>query len=110
MNQPIPKINGALKGAAFGATLAMLPMAIFILLVFLEIVNGGYSVLNKCKTMIIIQFIGCIIWFGCIIASLNNAKKLNIPTGGLALCLLGILIGGIGQLIMIIKHYEYVPL
>ncbi len=99
MNQTTPKISGNLTGAAFGASLAMLPMSFFILLAALEIFKGGGE--SLVKAIILLQFIGCLIWAGCIIGVFNNAKKLNVSTGGLALCIPGIIIGGILQLIAV---------
>lgn len=101
MNQSTPKISGNLVGAAFGATLAMLPISFFSLLGALEIFEGGSE--SFAKTIIILQFIGCIVWAGCIIGVLNNTKKLNISTGGFALCIPGIIIGGILQIIAVVE-------
>ncbi len=101
MNQTTPKISGNLTGAAFGASLAMLPIAVIMLLAIFEIFKGGSESLGI--AIIILQFIGCIVWAVCIIGALNNAKKLNVSTGGLALCIPGIIIGGILQIIAVIE-------
>lgn len=101
MEQTTPKISGTLKGAAFGATLAMLPILCIISLAAFKIFSGGSE--DFAKTLILFQFIGCVIWAICIGAALSNAKKLNVSTGGLALCIPGIIIGGILQLIAIFE-------
>ncbi|MBR6745813.1 MAG: hypothetical protein IKL83_00335 [Muribaculaceae bacterium] len=101
MNQTTPKISGNLTGAAFGASLAMLPIAVIMLLSIFEIFKGGSESFGK--AIIILQFIGCLIWAGCIVGVFNNAKKLNVSTGGLALCIPGIIIGGILQIIAVVE-------
>lgn len=101
MEQTTPKISGNLTGAAFGASLAMLPMSFFILLAAFEIFKGGSE--DFAKAIIILQFIGCLIWAICIGATLSDAKKLNVSTGGLALCIPGIIIGGILQIIAVVE-------
>lgn len=101
MNQTTPKISGNLTGAAFGASLAMLPIAVIMLLSIFEIFKGGSESFGK--AIIILQFIGCLIWTGCIVGVFNNAKKLNVSTGGLALCIPGIIIGGILQIIAVVE-------
>lgn len=102
MDQPSAKISSKLRGAALGATLAMLPMAIILLLGVLKIIKDPSEDIGK--VLVVLQFIGCLIWAGCLTGSLSGAKQLNISNSGLALCIPGILLGGILQLVFVFDN------
>lgn len=97
MDQQSPKISGNLKGAAIGATLAMLPVALIAILFVLRIIKEPDRETEK--IFIIFQFIGCLIWAISLTASISKAKLLGIKSSGIGLCILGIILGGIIQLI-----------
>lgn len=111
MEQQSPKISGNLRGAAIGATLAMLPVAIFAVLAALEAIKDASEGFGK--TIVVIQFIGCLIWAGALTGAIPGAKKLNIPTAGFGACITGALIGGILQLIFVFDEkllYKFMSL
>lgn len=97
MDKPTTKISGNLRGAALGATLAMLPMAFVMLLTLLKVYIGE----DVAKALVILQFAGCLLWAGCLTGAVSGAKQYNVSGGGLGLCILGILIGGILQIIVV---------
>lgn len=111
MEQQSPKISGNLRGAAIGASLAMLPVAIFAVLAALEAIKDASEGFGK--TIVVIQFIGCLIWAGALTGAIPGAKKLNIPTAGFGACITGALIGGILQLIFVFDEkllYKFMSL
>lgn len=111
MEQQSPKISGNLRGAAIGASLAMLPVAIFAVLAALEAIK--YASEGFGKTIVVIQFIGCLIWAGSLTSAISGAKRLNIPTAGFGACITGALIGGILQLIFVFDEkllYKFISL
>lgn len=111
MEQQSPKISGNLKGAAIGASLAMLPVAIFAVLAALEAIKDASEGFGK--TIVVIQFIGCLIWAGSLTSAISGAKRLNIPTAGFGACITGALIGGILQLIFVFDEkllYKFISL
>lgn len=111
MEQQSPKISGNLRGAAIGATLAMLPVAIFAVLAALEAIKDASEGFGK--TIVVIQFIGCLIWAGSLTSAISGAKRLNIPTAGFGACITGALIGGILQLIFVFDEkllYKFISL
>lgn len=111
MEQQSPKISGNLRGAAIGATLAMLPVAIFAVLAALEAIKDASEGFGK--TIVVIQFIGCLIWAGSLTSAISGAKRLNIPTAGFGACITGALIGGILQLIFVFDEkllYKFMSL
>lgn len=102
MVQTTPRISGILKGAAFGATLAMLPFSIIFLLVATEVVKerdlgDGLGII-----LVVLQLLGCLIWSISLMACTSNAKRLNVSTGGIGLSSLGIILGFILQLIVVV--------
>ncbi len=111
MEQQSPKISGNLRGAAIGASLAMLPVAIFAVLAALEAIKDASEGFGK--TIVVIQFIGCLIWAGSLTSAISGAKRLNIPTAGFGACITGALIGGILQLIFVFDEkllYKFISL
>lgn len=111
MEQQSPKISGNLRGAAIGASLAMLPVAIFAVLAALEAIKDASVGFGK--TIVVIQFIGCLIWAGSLTSAISGAKRLNIPTAGFGACITGALIGGILQLIFVFDEkllYKFISL
>lgn len=111
MEQQSPKISGNLRGAAIGASLAMLPVAIFAVLAALEAIKDASEGFGK--TIVVIQFIGCLIWAGSLTSAISEAKRLNIPTAGFGACITGALIGGILQLIFVFDEkllYKFISL
>lgn len=97
MEQQSPKISGNFKGAALGATIAMLPMALILLLIALKIIKNPSDELGK--IFVVLQFIGCLICAGSLLGCITQAKRLNISGSGFGLCIIGILIGGLLQMI-----------
>lgn len=111
MEQQSSKISGNLRGAAIGASLAMLPVAIFAVLAALEAIKDASEGFGK--TIVVIQFIGCLIWAGSLTSAISGAKRLNIPTAGFGACITGALIGGILQLIFVFDEkllYKFISL
>lgn len=96
MTQQSAKISGSLRGAALGATLAMLPLMLVLLISLLTKSDPSQDV---GKVIIVLQFVGCLVWAGCLTGCISPAKRLNIPASGFGLCILGIMIGGILQLV-----------
>lgn len=100
MNQSTTKsvrISGNLRIAALGATVAMLPAALVVLLGVLGMSKG----MPPFDTLATIQFIGCLVWAGCLVACIPVSKRMDIPALGLGLCIAGVLIGGILQLVVV---------
>ena len=100
MNQSTTKsvrISGNLRIAALGATVAILPAALVILLDVLGISKG----MPPFDTLATIQFIGCLVWAGCLGACIPVSKRMDIPALGLGLCIAGVSIGGILQLVVV---------
>lgn len=111
MEQQSPKISGSLRGAAIGASLAMLPVVIIAVLAALEAIKNASEGFGK--TIVVIQFIGCLIWAGSLTSAISGAKRLNIPTAGFGACITGALIGGILQLIFVFDEkllYKFISL
>lgn len=105
MEQQSPKISGNLRGAAIGATLAMLPMALIAFLFVLKIIKEPDRETEK--IFIVFQFIGCLIWAISLTSSVSKAKQLGIKSSGIGLCILGIILGGIIQLIFAFdRHFQ----
>lgn len=102
MIQSTPRISGILKGAAFGATLAMLPFSIIFLLVATEVVNEYDLSKELGIILMVLQLVGCLVWAISLMACTTNAKRLNISTGGIGLCCIGIILGFILQLISVV--------
>lgn len=113
MEQQSPKISGNLRGAAIGASLAMLPMALIAFLFVLKIIKEPERETEK--IFIVFQFIGCLIWAISLTASISKAKLLGMKSSGFGLCILGIILGGILQLLFAfdrsfqreISHFTY---
>lgn len=99
MEQQSPKISGSLRGAAIGASIAMLPVLFLAILAALEIIKSLDEDLTK--ALVVIQFIGCLIWAGSLTGAISGAKRLNISSAGLGICIPGALIGGILQMVFI---------
>lgn len=97
MNQQPPTITNKLTGAALGATLAMLPMALISLLNALGAIK--YMGEDIGIIMVILQFVGCIIWAICLGSCIAPAKHMSIPTSGFTAAVIGIIIGGVLQVI-----------
>lgn len=97
MTQQPPRISGSFRGAAIGATIAMLPALISLFLVAFKIIDDIEETLGT--VLIIIQFIGCLIWAGSLTNAISSTKRFDIKTGGIVLCVLGIILGGLFQLI-----------
>lgn len=97
MTQQPPRISGSMRCAAIGATIAMLPAAFFMLLAAFEIIKNIDE--SIATALIVFQFIGCLIWAGGLTNAISNSKRLDVKTSGIALCIIGILIGGLFQLI-----------
>lgn len=96
MDQPA-KISGSLRCAATGATIAMLPLAVITFLVFLKALKEPEESVER--ALIVIQFAGCLIWAGGLTGAVGAAKRLDIKSGALCLGIVGILLGGIFQMI-----------
>lgn len=99
------RISGYLKGAALGATLAMLPMAIYSLLYALKVIEGEPQD-DPIKPLAIIQFVGCMIWAGFLISCFLNASRFKISKFGIVLCIGGIILCGMLQLLFTF-NYEF---
>lgn len=97
MTQQPPRISGSMRCAAIGATIAMLPAAFFMLLAAFEIIKNIDEAIAT--ALIVVQFIGCLIWAGGLTNAISNSKRLDVKTSGIALCIIGILLGGLLQLI-----------
>lgn len=97
MNEKAPKISSQLSGSAYGAMLAMLPMTLLILVTALDIIKNLDG--DIIKVIVILQFVGCLIWAALLTGSIGNAKRLNVSAGGLGMCIAGVLIGGVLQMI-----------
>lgn len=97
MNQSTPKISGALRLGALGATFAMLPLTIYIIFLLLEIVKRPDD--DTAKLLVVFQLIGCLMWAAGLTGAVSEGKRLKIPASGFGLCIAGIMIGGILQLI-----------
>lgn len=105
MNQSTTKparISGMFRGAAIGATIAMPIFVFYMFLATFEVIEIRWPMgfLSACRTIAIIQFVGILIWAGCLAGCILPAKRLNISPLGLGLCIAGALIGGILQLIV----------
>lgn len=96
MDQPA-KISGSLRCAAIGATIAMLPLAVITLLIFLKAFKEPEESVER--ALIVLQFAGCLIWAGGLTSAAGTAKRLDIKSGALCLCIIGVLLGGIIQVI-----------
>lgn len=96
------KISGMFRGAAIGATIAMPILALYTFFAVFEVIeiSSPYDFFSAGKTVATIQFIGTLIWAGCLAGCLPSAKRLNISSLGLGLCIAGALIGGILQMIV----------
>lgn len=111
MEQQSPKISGSLRGAAIGATIAMIPLpfiAFFVAVEAFKDMSEGFA-----KVLVIIQFIGCLIWAGALTGAIPGAKRLNISAAGFGACIAGALIGGILQMIFIFDEkllYKFMSL
>lgn len=111
MEQQSPKISGSLRAAAIGATLAMIPLpfiAFFVAVEAFKDMSEGFA-----KALVVIQFIGCLIWAGALTGAIPGAKKLNISAAGFGACIAGALIGGILQMIFIFDEellYKFMSL
>lgn len=111
MEQQSPKISGSLKAAAIGATLAMIPLpfiAFFVAIEAFKDMSEGFA-----KALVVIQFIGCLIWAGALTGAIPGAKKLNISAAGFGACIAGALSGGILQMIFIFDEellYKFMSL
>lgn len=97
MTQQPPRISGSMRCAAIGATIAMLPAAFFMLLAAFEIIKNIDEAIAT--ALIAFQFIGCLIWAGGLTNAISNSRRLDVKTSGIALCIIGILLGGLLQLI-----------
>ncbi len=96
MDQPA-KISGSLRCAAIGATIAMLPLAVITFLIFLKAFKEPED--SVLRALIVLQFAGCLIWAGGLTSAAGTAKRLDIKSGALCLCIIGVLLGGIIQVI-----------
>lgn len=111
MEQQSPKISGSLKAAAIGATLAMIPLpfiAFFVAIEAFKDMSEGFA-----KALVVIQFIGCLIWASALTGAIPGAKKLNISAAGFGACIAGALSGGILQMIFIFDEellYKFMSL
>lgn len=103
MNQ-IPKISSSLRAAGFGALLAMLPVLFIASLDALEIIKPKGDSDGLLKALVILQFVGCLLWSGALTSCIGNGKKLGVSAGGFGLCILGILLGGIIQLVFVMDQ------
>lgn len=100
MNQ-VPKISSNLRAAGYGALLAMLPFLLVACLEILEVIKPKGDGEGLVKALVIIQFIGCLFWAGALTSCVGNGKRLGVSSGGFGLCILGIMIGGIIQLLFV---------
>lgn len=81
-------LSKMMRGAAIAATIAMLPLVLYLLLANDKATSESIESINM------LQGIAAFIWAGFLLACIPSAQKNHLPYAGFIVCAIGIVIGG----------------